>query len=121
VCAPGIHSNDAMIYIRQRKTAKNSSLLKKQKKIFPSAALAGQKKQHASCWFPRIYIYRPVKLANCYIYYIGSGGYFSLLWLSTKSIGNIAARASGAEEARGLSVLQHYIFFCFFLFLLFGG
>lgn len=57
VCALAIHSNDAMIYIGQRKTAKNSSSLfifwKKKIKIFPSAlcVLAGQKKkakQHAS-------------------------------------------------------------------------
>lgn len=129
VCALAIHSNDAMIYIGQHKTAKNSSLFIfwKNKNISIGCVCVSRtekKKQSNTQVGPtRIYIYRPCQVGlHCYIYYIGSGGYFSLS-LSRLSALDIHKEhwetllpASGAEEARTGTVhpFQHNISFLFF-------
>jgi hypothetical protein len=102
-------------------------LKKKNKNISIGSVCVGRtenkKKQSNTQVGPtRIYIYRRCQVGlHCYIYYIGSGGYFSLsldslLWIYIKNIGKHCCRASGAEEARTGTVhpFQHNISFLFF-------
>lgn len=129
VCALAIHSNDAMIYIGQHKTAKNSSLFIfwKNKNISIGCVCVSRtekKKQSNTQVGPtRIYIYRPCQVGlHCYIYYIGSGGYFSLslfldslLWIYIKNIGKHCCRLPGRRKpGPALSIPSNIIFlFCF--------